>query len=72
MEGYCVYNYARFLFCFRGTFGSSLSFYKILSGKSEKETDRRTKWFNASHREACSEEEVNNACMYSAHFVRIR
>ena len=41
--------------------GSSLSFYKIPSGDSEKEKKRRLKWLNAIHRDKWSEKENRNA-----------
>ena len=49
--------------------GSSLSFYRIPSGDSEKEKERRLKWLNAIHRDKWSEEEIRNARLCSAHFI---
>ena len=41
--------------------GSSLNFYRIPSGNSEKEKKRRLKWFNAILRDKWSEKEIRNA-----------
>ena len=49
--------------------GSSLSFYRIPSGDSEKEKERRLKWLNAIHRDKWSEEEIRNVWLCSAHFI---
>ena len=49
--------------------GSSLSFYRIPSGDSEKEKERKLKWLNAIHRDKWSEEEIRNARLCSVHFI---
>ena len=49
--------------------GSSLSFYRIPSGDSEKEKEHRLKWLNAIHRDKWSEEEIRNAQLCSAHSI---
>ena len=49
--------------------GSSLSFYRIPSGNSEKEKEHRLKWFNAIFRDKWSEVEIRNAGLCSTHFI---
>ena len=49
--------------------GSSLSFYRIPSGNSEKEKERRFKWLNAIHRDKWYEEEIRNARLCSSYFI---
>ena len=51
--------------------GSSLSFYRIPSGDSEKEKERRLKWLNAIHRGKWYEEETRNVRLCSVRFVSV-
>ena len=50
---------------------SSLSFYRIPSGDSEKEKEHRLKWLNAIHRGKWYEEETRNVRLCSVRFVSV-